>query len=217
MKRIHIVSMEHNRFDTDHLPTDPDALYSWGLRKIGDDETVGSSATFKELEPICVFFGASTPEKLKGLVYEIPDDIYVELSLEYLALLCKGGGVYTPPSAEEIVARAITALANFELPDYSDVDGMTVCHAFGEGFDFFSLREEWFDKFCQAVKERSQKGVHIERANVKEFTLTIRGPAVYLHLVRGEEKRRMTFGPYSTPFSFDPDAEEFKKRLNDSR
>lgn len=203
MITLRIRKMEKNEFDK-KPGNHPDTLYSWRISRTDSNWTTSSSITFSDVQLLMDHFGVNDPSKLIDKTFETPDDYSdPSLALDLLLKKIQHGGSYNPPSSDQLISRAINALAAMNCPDFSDVDSQTVYEAFQGTFQMFSPKTDWLKWFKEQISVRSLGEVQMDDANVDDFKVRVRGPADYLMLVRGNQKIRVIFGPYSTPFSFD--------------
>lgn len=103
----------------------------------------------------------------------------------------------------EIYEHAATALAVGQLPDFSGYTKTAVAEAFTAAFDGLNVREDWLRWFSDRVRTLSDGKVTLEPADKSEFTTRVKGAAVYLHLIQGDQRRRLIIGPYAAPLITD--------------
>lgn len=195
------VEVRKNPYD-ERPPTDPKALYSYYVRRVGDDGMEGSSFFYSEIFPLLSHFGIQKPEELVGKTFESTHWAF-NMALNYLVIEIQHDFQYTPPSKEELYERAAVSLSNMTCPRFLNVDKNTVASAFGETFDFFHACPEWLDWFSRRIRELSEGEVDLVKANPDDFEARVRGPAEYLELVKGGYRQKLILGPYSTPISFE--------------
>lgn len=194
------VSLRQNPFDTDHFPTDYDAHYMWELSRVGSTWVVSSGFDYLKVMLLMKHFGVNRPSQVVGKIFESERDDTCS-ALDLLLTQIAHGGNYTPPSAKAIRDRALLALADMRCPDYSDLDDETVYHAFAEAWNGFEADEDWFADFT--AKIQALGGVQLRKADPKTFSTHVRGPAMYLEIVKGSTVYKLILGPYSTPITFD--------------
>ena len=201
MKVWEFVEVKKNPFN-EEPDTAPNALYSYILREQGSDWKMGSSMTYKEVKLLLGHFGIEKPEELAEKTFsgarESPSS-----ALNLLIVQIKHGGDYIPPTEETLYERAASALSNMECPDFSDVDDETVFKAFHKKFNWFDVDEKWFYSFQERISALSNGTVQLQKADVEDFSVRVKGPAECLLLIKGNKKQRVILGPYSTPISFD--------------
>lgn len=75
MKQWEIVELRQNKFDAkERKPDDPEALYSWEIRKTGTTIQTGSCIKFEELKKALKKYDSNSPSKLEGIVFEVPKE-----------------------------------------------------------------------------------------------------------------------------------------------
>lgn len=107
--------------------------------------------------------------------------------------------------ANEMVYRhAVNALAANRLPDYATFEPGVVARAFVAVFDGFTPKADWLEDFKRRVLRASGFLVRLEEADISEFRERVKGPAAYLALVHGRERKRVRLVPgVTTPFTVD--------------
>jgi len=196
------IKIKPNRF-SEKNDLDPDALYSWEVSNVNNERRTGSSFHFRDVKLLMKNFFVATPEELVGKKFKTPDN-YNEacIALDYFLLSIKKGGLYTPPTTEELHERAFASLSEMKCPDFSDVDDQTVFQAFHPMFKKSKLKEKWFEIFKQKVAEKSNEEVKIKKYPIEKESTHILGPATFLLLEKGDLVIKFIFGPYGTPFEF---------------
>lgn len=172
------------------LPTDPSARYfvTIGLPGISGRRI---ETTYRTLAKVSTYFGLEDPIDLIGQIFEAPDRQQLpQHAWTWLVFKVE---------QEELFTQAAKELAEMRCPVYPRSQADAVFEAFLRVF----RDQEWFQTFQERVEAFSRMQVRIEFANMEEFHSAIRGPAKYLYLVRGTERKRMTFCPAYPPFEFD--------------
>ena len=85
-------------------PTDPKALYEWGVTMVGSTWMEGSGLTYEEVTWLMKHFNVDTPEELVGMRFRShrgPSG-----GLDELIFRAKKGPDYVPPTKKEIFEGA---------------------------------------------------------------------------------------------------------------
>lgn len=197
-----IESILQNPFDYNHSTTDPEALYMWSLRLQGENAVTESSMSFAEAMELMRHFRVKDSSQLAGKKFQ-SERSNASSALNLLLIQIRHGGKYVPPTHESIRERVAQSLAKMEEPDFSDIDDETIFESFIDVWDIMSAKPEWLKKFTARIAEISNGRVSLIKAEPRNFSARVLGPAEYLMLVQGKQKQRIILGPYSTPVSFD--------------
>jgi len=200
MTTFMIVELSQNPFDDDHVPTDPEAFYSWGLAQVGSNWTTSSGFSYSKVMLLMKHFNVAHASQLVGKTFE-SEKYEATSALDLLLVQIAHGGKYTPPSTQTVRNRALASLANMECPDFSDLDDETVAKAFAEVWGGWEADEEWLADFTKKLDLLG--GVLLRKADYNTFSMRVKGPASYLELVKGDKVQKIILGPYSTPISFE--------------
>lgn len=142
-------------------------------------------------------FGDQSKLKMKSFItsgIDSPRD-----AMDILIIQDKLGGKRPPIMPHVLYDRAAKALAQMKLPDFSGQDENYVDRVFSALFHKHTTYN-----LAKKVEEFSGGAVKMRQADAKTvFNLGVKGEADYLVLVSGENKKRLIFGPYPTPFYFD--------------
>jgi len=177
--------------------------YGWEVMKRRSTWMCSSGSTVKNIEPILHYFGIESLDKLSEKNFKIPVELGPGISnaFEFLMLIARNGGVYTPPNIQSVQNKILNALSVAHAPSLDTVDSATIAEAaagiFGNGF---SMSEDAFNLLQSEVSERSQQKYRLQLADRSEFSFGVKGPHAYLKLVdkKGNETL-LGFGPYNTP------------------
>ena len=191
--------MSQNPFDK-HMPTDPDAFYSWGLSRAGSNYKTLSGFSYSKVMLLMMHFKVTDASQLVGMTIESEKNGECS-ALDLLLIQIAHGGKYTPPSAKTVRDRALVSLANMECPDFSDLDDETVANAFSDVWNGWEADQEWLADFSKKLELLG--GVLLRKADSKDFSMRVKGPASYLELVKDGKVQKIILGPYSTPITFE--------------
>ncbi len=194
------VKVEKNPF-CEKADIDPDAIYSYDMSAEGSDWVVSSGMAYEEVKYLLALFGVKTPGELKGRTFK-SQKTDASMAVDYLILMQKHGGNYTPPSDEQLYEQTALAMSKMECPDFSDVDRETVFHAFLKAWQGFSAEKDWMQNLKNRISELSEGKVKLVEGDYEKFPVRVKGPADYLLLIKGEKSIMVIMGPYSTPVSF---------------
>jgi len=104
---------------------------------------------------------------------------------------------------ERLYDRTATALSGLQCPDFLDVNLGQVVKSFAKIFQGFSVDILWYKGLEERLSTLGLGKVKMENGHKGEIQgpplLPVRGSAVYLTLIRGDERMWVTIGPYSTP------------------
>lgn len=199
-----ITDLSQNWWSKDE-PESPTTYYNWTL---SDTNGCPYSSAIK-YEDVKVLMRAFKVDKPSLLVDKTFKSTRADASAALNLFLTETrhremhGTKYVPPDADKLIDRAAAALARLQIPDFSDVDHETVYKAFAPAFNIFELKKKWIEAFKARLAFYGGGCTRIESAPEQAFRERILGPAAYFYLINGKTKRRITFGPYSNPFSFD--------------
>jgi hypothetical protein len=93
------------------------------------------------------------------------------------------------------------AFAKMELPDFSDLDSHFVSEEFYRFY--YKDKEGCLEKLKQKVNQKSGGKVLLREEDYEKFNLRVKGPAIYLVLIKDKEQKRVIIGPYSNPILLD--------------
>jgi len=193
---------------------DRGANYRVELRNVDTTESGSQDVSRARLQPLTKYFNIGKIEELKGKDFKTDNDTSDPWQwLEELSVKIKNNGNYVSPSPEELYDRAARALAEMELPDFSDVETKDVLKIFSlayvdnQGHANFNtpINENWLSDFKEKVsKYSSGKVVLLEASPSDKFSYYVLGKATYLKLENKEtgRTRPLIMGPYGEPFQF---------------
>lgn len=194
------VEVEQNPFSTEQ-PNDPSALYECKLAVVGWNGNQSFGIPYKDVKQLMAYFGVNKPEELAEKTFE-SSKTDGPAAINYLVVLQKHGGFYTPPSDAELFERTAQAMSKMKCPDFSDVDEDTVYNAFRKFWEGFIVDHDWLYNLNKRIVELSKGKVKLVKGNPEDFPVHVKGPAEYLLLKKGKETIKIIIGPYNKPVGF---------------
>jgi len=180
-----IASVMRDPTDTNHLATDPNAIYKYGLTKPSSCMVVQSDFHFSDVKLLKIHFDVHHTKNLTGKTFTSEREFELDV-MDLLLTQIRHGGVYTPPSTKTVRDRIVCSLANMECPDFSDLDRKTVLQAIEEVWDNRSVNEKWLARL--ATKVDLLGGVILRKADRTSFPkLSLNQPSTYLELIKNEK------------------------------
>jgi hypothetical protein len=185
---------------------DPDH-YAWEVMKRRSKWMCSSGSTVKNIEPILRHFGIKNLTKLSGRSFKIPIELGPDISnaFDFLMLIARNGGVYTPPKIQSVQDKILNALSMAHAASFNTIDSATVAEAAAGIFgNSFSMSEDTFNLLRDEVSKRSQQKYSLQLADRSEFSFGVKGPYAYLKLIDKEGVETLVgFGPYNNPITIE--------------
>ena len=171
------------------LPRDDRPFYVRTVRCAAPRTSMeGFYLTAEDLGFVMRQFGARSPQTLIGKQFASPADLGATRAGLGLLALTQKPQMKTILTAQAIYERAAAALSKLQLPDYSDLDALSVLNAFQRAFDCgktlskprrmgrsnttstlgWGVNPQWLQWFCARVAQLSHGQVRVRRIDCKK-------------------------------------------------